>query len=62
MRILWYKPFWNDLKRKYEKNKLTGELFFIYFPVTARRHFDVDTTLFGCQQRCYDVKTTSRAG
>ena len=29
-------------------------------PVSARRRFNVDTTLFGRQQRCNNVKTTSR--
>ena len=28
-------------------------------PVSTRRRFDVDTTLFGRQQRCYNVETTS---
>ena len=28
------------------------------FSVRARRRFDVDTTLFGRQQGCYNVKTT----
>ena len=27
-------------------------------PVSTRRRFDVDTTLFGRQQRCYDVETS----
>ena len=26
--------------------------------VSTRHRFDVDTTLFGCQQRCYNVETT----
>ena len=30
-------------------------------PVRTRRRFDVDTTLFGRQQRCYNVETTSCA-
>ena len=30
-------------------------------PVITRRRFDVDTTLFGRQQRCYNVETTSCA-
>ena len=28
-------------------------------PESTRRRFDVDTTLFGRQQRCYNVETTS---
>ena len=28
--------------------------------LSARRRFDVDTTLFGRQQRCINVKTTYR--
>ena len=27
-------------------------------PVSTRCRFDVDTTLFGRQQRCYNVETT----
>ena len=30
-------------------------------PVSTRRRFDVGTTLFGRQQRCYNVETTSCA-
>ena len=31
------------------------------FPVSKQSRFDVDATLFGHQQRCYNVKATSRA-
>ena len=31
------------------------------YPVSTRRRFDVVTTLFGRQQRCYNVETTSCA-
>ena len=30
-------------------------------PVSTRRRFDVVTTLYGRQQRCYNVETTSCA-
>ena len=32
-----------------------------YFPVSTRRRFDVYTTLFDRQQRCYNVKTTPKS-
>ena len=30
-----------------------------YIPVSTQRRFDVETTLFGRQRRCYNVETTS---
>ena len=34
------------------------ELKCVYFPVSKRRRFNVVTTLYRRQQRCYNVKTT----
>ena len=73
----WNGKCWKEkmLKRKNvdrkinDKQKILNEkcffFFFFFFEkelvIGWSRHFDVDTTLFGRQQCCYNVKTTSGA-
>ena len=37
------------------------KLIYNTIPVSTRRHFDVDTTLYGRHQRYFNVETTSCA-
>ena len=44
-----------EIKSQLEKTRTLAN------PVSTRRSFDVNTTLFGRQQHCYNVETTLRS-